>query len=126
MRNLRRAAALAAVSLSLCAAGLVFAPSAAAAQDDCPDEHLCVWANGTYSGPPTWKSTTELYDLYSPSGLSIVNNTTDDLRFKVVYRYVPRETWVIGCLYTPPGANAHAWAMNSPLTLSWTQLGVLC
>ncbi|MFF0451684.1 peptidase inhibitor family I36 protein [Streptomyces sp. NPDC004609] len=106
--------------------GLVFAPSAAADKSDCPEEHICVWDNGTYSGSPAWQSTTDLYDLYSASGLSIVNNTSSDLRFKVVYRYVPRETWMIGCLYAPPATNAHAFPGNSSFTLAWTQVGVIC
>ncbi|MGW6462185.1 peptidase inhibitor family I36 protein [Streptomyces sp. NPDC055078] len=115
-----------AVSLALSITGLVFAPSAAADQDDCPEEYLCVWDNATYSGSPTWKSMTDLYDLSSTSGFSVVNNTSMDVRFKIISHYGPPEPWVIACLHAPPGANAHAWRGGFRRTLSWTQIGVIC
>ncbi|MEU9609428.1 peptidase inhibitor family I36 protein [Streptomyces sp. NPDC048057] len=116
-----------ALSLSLCTAGLAFAPSAAAGGDgECPEEHFCVWGNATYSGPPTWKSTTDLYDLPAKSGLSVVNNTSTDVRFKIIIHYQSYDGWLIPCLGSFPGGNAHAWTSNYSRTLAWTKIGDSC
>ncbi|MFH8614913.1 peptidase inhibitor family I36 protein [Streptomyces sp. NPDC017979] len=116
-----------AASLSLCAAGLTFAPSAAAGSDrGCPEGHFCVWDNGTYSGPPTWKSTTGLYDLPESTGISFVNNTSVDVRFKIIIDLEEQDGWLIPCLSSLPGRNAHAWNDRYERSLSWTKIGETC
>lgn len=102
-----RAAGVGLAAATMMATALVMAPSASAAESDCPREYVCVWNNSWFGGGPTWKSTGNLYNMWSGNGISIKNNGVRDPGADHIWW---RGHWsdgrsVSGCLHYPNDAS---------------------
>ncbi|MEV0244507.1 peptidase inhibitor family I36 protein [Streptomyces sp. NPDC050674] len=115
-----------AVLLMAAAAGVVAAPPASAAPEDCPREYVCVWNNSVAYGPPTWKSTGNLYNLYSEHGMYILNNGVrfpgaDHIHFNLTAQAGGNFR---GCLHYPNDPNVDSFL--GPVTLHSAVWGGEC
>ncbi|MEU6305586.1 hypothetical protein [Streptomyces chartreusis] len=102
----KRAGMGAAALLMTVGTAVASAPPASADVSDCPREYVCVWDNDVAWGAPRWKSTGNLYNLYSEHGMVIVNNGVhfpgaDHIRFNVTSGGQNLQ----GCLHYPNDPN---------------------
>ncbi|MER5940410.1 peptidase inhibitor family I36 protein [Streptomyces sp. NPDC001928] len=127
MKMPRKLTAIAFATLTMTATGVAMAPSASAAKSDCPRENVCVWNNTSFSGPPTWRSTGNLYNKHSTNGLSIFNN---GVRYPGADHIWWRATWSTGqtssgCLHYPPDAG-NSFSLYGNVTLNSAVWGGEC
>ncbi|WP_110945660.1 peptidase inhibitor family I36 protein [Streptomyces avicenniae] len=128
MRRIRRSVGVAGAALVMTATGVALAPTASAAQSDCPRGHVCVWDNPNFSGLPRWKSQGNLSGLHSENGMSIVNNGVadpgaDHIRWRVTW---DDGQYASGCLHYPPDSNAHRFTGGGGVTLNSAVWGPEC
>ncbi|MER5745945.1 peptidase inhibitor family I36 protein [Streptomyces sp. NPDC002225] len=107
--------------------GLTLAPSASASTSQCPREYVCVWNNSSFSGAPTWKSKSNLSNLTSYNGLSIMNNGVsypgaDHIRYKVTWS---NGQYASGCLHYPSDPNTMT-VSGGKVTLNYANWGGEC
>ncbi|MFI7277825.1 peptidase inhibitor family I36 protein [Streptomyces sp. NPDC049879] len=126
--GIRRSVGVAGAALVMTATGAALAPSASAAQSDCPRSYVCVWDNSNFSGEPRWKSQGNLSNLRSTTGMSIVNNGTSDPGADHIYWRVTWSggQWSTGCLHFPPDSNAHRFTGGGTITMNSAVWGGEC
>lgn len=127
MKTTRKFMATAFAALTMTVTGIALAPTASAAQSDCPRENVCIWNNTTFSGAPTWKSEGNLANLHGANGLSIFNN---GVRYPGADHIWWRATWsngqtASGCLHYPPDSGT-SFVLYGNVTLKSAVWGGEC